>query len=271
MSKRFALSTAALIVFFLAGGCATRGPVVPVAPSAQVAQLDSLLFTPDVIKFQAVLLIDNLMDEKLHIQKIDWGADVNGRPVFTESFTRLKTVSGNGRETVTFPFQIAMKDIETRSAGVSTGETITVSFRGLVQPADSGFGPVPFRMAKSIPLPKAPAFSLEGTEGSPLKVFTVFLKVKNANAFPLTITSMKSYLELNGTRYDLLKTERSTELKPGASETIALKMEQTLGKKLGIALALALSSSLEFNLGGDINCETPYGGLSLPLKLHSAR
>lgn len=271
MCKRRLLIIMTLMVSFLAG-CATRGPVVPIAPSARVMQFDSLLFTPDFIKFQAVLLINNQMDEKLNIQKIDWGADVNDKPVFTESFTQLKTMSRNGQETVTFPFQIAVKEIKSQGVDILADETIKVSFRGLVYPAgDFGFGPIPFTMTKSIPLPKAPAISVEGTEGSPLKVFTVLLKVKNTNPFPMTITSMKSYLELNGTKYDLLKTEGSTEIKPGASETIALKMEQTTGKKLSLALNIATSSSLDFNVGGEINCQTPYGLFSIPLKLRSAR
>src|SRR5574337_326131 len=114
MSKRYLFIMVMLMVFFSAS-CATRGPVVPVAPSVQVTQFDSLLFTPEVVKFQAILVINNRMDEKLNIQKIEWGADVNDKPVFTEPFTNLKAISGNGRETVTFPFQVAVKDIKSRS------------------------------------------------------------------------------------------------------------------------------------------------------------
>lgn len=269
MNKRY-LIVVAILVIFLFAGCASRGPVVPQLPSVQVAQFDSLLFTPDVLKFQAKLVINNRMNVQLNIQKVDYGADVNDKQIFTESFAQLKPITANGQETVTFPFQIAVKDIANRAADLLAQDALNVSFRGQVYTAgDFGFGPIPFRMTKSIPLPKIPEVSIERTEGSPLKTFTVFVKIKNTNAFPLNMKSINSYLELNGTKYNLLRTQGSTEIKPGSSETIALKMENSTGKTLSLALNLAQSSSLQFNIGGDISCQTPYGLVFVPLKLYS--
>lgn len=269
MSKRRLCVFMTLIVFLLVG-CATPGPVVPHAPSVQITQFDSLVFTPDVIKFQAKILINNQMSAKLNIQRVDYGADVQDKPIFTESFTQLQPMKGNGQQTVTFPFQIAMKDIANEGVNILVDEAIRVSFRGQVYPAEGfGFGPIPFKMTKSIPFPKIPDITIERTEGSPLKVFTVFLRIKNTNAYPLDLKSINSYIELNGTKYSLLGTQGSTVIKPGAAETVALKMEQTTGKTLSMALNLAQSSSLQFNIGGDISCQTPYGLIYIPLKLHS--
>jgi LEA14-like dessication related protein len=141
-----------------------------------------------------------------------------------------------------------------------------------VYPAgDFGFAPIPFRLTKSIPLPKIPDVTIERTEGSPLRTFTVFLKVKNINAFPLNIKSINSYIELNGTKYSLLRTQESTEIKPGSAETVSLKMEMSTGKTLGLALNAALSSTPQFTIGGDISCQTPYGLVYVPLKLNSEK
>lgn len=259
-----------ILMLFLFAGCASRGPVVPQVPSVQVTQFDSLLFTPDVIKFQAKLVINNRMNAGLNIQKVDYGVDVNDKQIFTDSFAQLKPITANGQETVTFPFQIAIKDIANRAIDLLAQDALNVSFRGQVYPAgDFGFGPIPFRMTKSIPLPKIPEVTIDRTEGSPLKTFTVFLKIKNTNVFPLNVKSINSYLELNGTKYNLLRTQESKEIKPGSAEIIALKMENSTGKTLSLALNLAQSSSLQFNIGGDISCQTPYGLVYVPLKLHS--
>jgi len=245
---------------------------VPQVPTVQVTQFDSLLFTPDGIKFEAKIVINNRMNGGLNIQKVDFGADVNDKQIFTESFDKLKFLRANAQETVTFPFQIAMKDVKDQGANILADEAMRVSFRGQVYPAgEYGFDPIPFKMTRTIPFPKVPLISIEHTEGSPLKVFIVYLRVKNTNAFPLTIKSMNSYLELNGTKYDLLRTQGTTEIKPGTAEIIALKMEQTRGKQISMALNLKLSSSLKFSIGGDISCQTPYGMVYLPLKLDSER
>ena len=269
MSKRCICFAITLMVIFVVG-CATRGPVVPVAPSVQVTQFDSVLFTPDVIKFQAKLLINNRMDAELNIQKIDYGADVNDKQMFTDSFTQLKPLSGNGQLTVTFPFQIAMKDIKDQAVDVLAEEAIHVSFRGQVYPAgDFGFGPIPIKTTRTIPLPKVPGITIEQTEGSPLKRFTVFLKIQNTNSFPLNLQPIYSYIELNRIKYGMLRTQGSTEIKPGASKTIALEMEESAGKTLIMEQNIATSSSIQFTIGGDIKFDTPYGLIFIPLKLSS--
>ncbi len=269
MSRRHVFVVVTLMVLLLAG-CATRGPIVPQAPTVQVTQFDSLLFTPDVIKFQAKLVIDNRMNTGLNIHEIDYGADVNDTQIFTETFAQLHPMKPHGQQTVTFPFQIAMKDIEKQAVGILADEALRVSFRGEVYPAgDFGFGPIPFRMTRTIPLPKIPSVSIVRTEGSPLRSFTVFLKIKNTNEFPLNIKSMNSYLELNGTEYSLLSARASTEIEPDGTETVALKMEQSTGKILSMALNIAQSSSIQFNIGGEMSFQTPYGLVYIPLKLHS--
>ena len=121
------------VAVFLVAGCAASGPVVPSPPSVQVTQFDSLVITPEVIKFQVKLLIKNQMGAGLDLQKIDYGADVHDKPVFTESFTQLYPIKSNGQEVVTFPFQIAMKDVADRAVDVLAEEAIRVSFRGQVK------------------------------------------------------------------------------------------------------------------------------------------
>jgi len=248
--------------------CGTPGPVVPTPPSVQVTQFDSLVITPEVIKFQAKVLVKNRMGAGLELQKIDYGAAVHDKQAFMESFAQLYPIKPNGDEVVTFPFQIAMKDIAASAVDILAEDQIRVSFRGQVYPV--GFAPVPFEMTKTIPLPKPPAISLEGTKGSPIdRVFTVLLKVKNTNPFPLNIKSIDSYLEMNGTKYSLLRTQQSTQIQPSAAETVALQMEQSTTKTLSMILNVAHSETMQFAVGGEISCQTPYGLIYVPLKIQA--
>ena len=256
------------VLAILLAGCASRGPVAPTPPSVQVTQLDSTVITPEVIKFQARLLVKNRMRGGLELQKIDYGAAVQDKPAFADSFTQLYPIKADGQEVVTFPFQIAMKDIVDRAVDVLAEQAIRVSFRGQVYPI--GFDPVPFEMTKTIPLPRMPDITIEGTQGSPLdRFFTVRLRVKNTNSFPLNIKSVDSYLELNGTRYALLRTQETTEIQPNSAEIVSLRMEQSTDKALSMVLNVAQSPSFQFAIGGDIRCQTPYGLLFLPLKLRA--
>lgn len=258
-----------IVVVLLLAGCASKsGPVVPTPPSVQFTQFDSLVITPDVIKFQVKLLIRNRMRAGLDLQKVDYGVDLHDKLLFIDSFAELHPIKSNGREVVTVPFQIAMKDVLDQAVDVLAEEQLRVSFRGEVYPV--GFDPVPFQQTKTIPLPKIPAVSLEGTRSSPAdRTFTVLLRIKNTNTFPLNVKSIDSYLEMNGTRYSLLRTDGSTEIQPGSAETIPLTVEQSTAKTLSMILNIAQSGSLQFALGGDIRCQTPYGLIFIPLKLDS--
>lgn len=259
-----------VLMFVMLAGCASRGPVVPIEPTVQVTQLDSLLFTPEVIKFQAKIVINNRMNAELEIQKVDYGADVQENEVFMESFDQLKAMKPRGTQTVTFPFQITMEDIRKHAVQVLADGALRVGFRGVVYPApDSGFGPITFSATKTITLPKVPSFSIERIEGSPLNVFTVFLKVKNPNTFPLDFQSIDSFININGTKYSLLKTEGATLINAGAEETVTLRMEHSTGKKLSMAWNILQSSSLEFSIGGEIRCGTPDGVFYIPLEISS--
>ncbi len=252
----------------LLGACASEGPVVPVPPSVRVVRFESVRIAPDAIHFEAQIAIDNRMRAGLDIAKVDWGADVGDRPVFTETFADLHPMRAGGRQTVTFPFRIAMRDIADQAPEILAEEAIRFSFRGLVHPA--GFDPVAFRAARAIPLPKVPAVTIVGAEGSPVDVsFTVFLGIRNPNAFPLVVLAIDSYLAIDGTRYPLLRTEAVEEIGPRSSGRIALTMRQSAAKAAGMVWNVLRSRNPRFDIGGSFTCGTPYGVIDVPLRLGS--
>ncbi len=257
---------AALLVFM--AGCAGQGPVVPKAPSVSVSRLESLSFTPDLIRFQAQVLIRNNMSAGLDFERTDYAVDLFDAELFSDSFNGMKHTNGDGTQTVTFPFQIAMKDVSQRAPDLLSEGTLLVTFRGVVYPSGSfGFDPIPFARTIQIPVPEIPSVAFGGIRGVPFSpAFRIIFRITNPNTFPFSVDRVETFLTINDKKYSLLHTVQSTEVQPGDSGTVVLQMETTPGKTLSMALALGASGGTPSVLvSGSIRCGTPYGWVIFPV------
>ncbi len=248
-------------------GCASKGPVVPVPPTVRVTVLNSTVITPDVVKFRARILINNNMNAPLDFEKVDYGANLFDKPLFSDTFTGMKRTNSNGTETVNFPFQISMKDILAQDVALLAEGNLRVEFHGVVFPAAaSGFAPVRFSRTVQIPIPKIPTISFQGTEGSIVGTrFSVRLSVHNSNDFDMTVDSVDSFLDLNGQRYTLLHTRQESAIPANGEGTVTLSMENSVGKTLSFALNALQGNNAKFTVGGTIVCSTPYGFVYIPI------
>ena len=272
MKKAFQLLLAGGALAFAMAGCASQGPVVSAPPTVRVTELQSLSFTPDLVKFEAKILIHNVMTIALDFDRVDYAVDLFDKELFNDSFNGMKRTNGEGNQTVTFPFQIAMEDIAKQVVDVAAEESLRVTFRGEVYAAaKAGFDPIPFTQTITIPIPKVPLVSLVGVQGVPLSdSFALTFRIKNTNSFTFSVDTVQSFLELNQRRYRLLHTEHSTEMQPGEAGIVTLHMESTPGKTLGMALDLAQSQDKKFAVTGTIRCGTPYGWFIFPMRLEGS-
>lgn len=240
----------------LSAGCVTLGlPVVPVAPTVRVKQFESRLITPTLIRFEARIMIRNRMRAPLEIQDVEWGVDVHGRPLFTETFTELYPMSSNSKQWITLPFQIATRD-------VLAEESLHIRFRGVVR-AD-GFDPVPFEATRVIPIPRLPEVVLESVVGNPYDgELTVLLGVRNRNDYAMTFSRVDTFVDLDGRRYDLLRTDSQSHVGPGATWRLRLTMRHGRGKSTDVAR----DPAVDFTVGGSMACQTPYGTVLVPVEL----
>jgi LEA14-like dessication related protein len=250
-------------------GCASQGPVVPTPPTVRVSAFRSLSFTPDLVQFEAKILIRNTMPVALDFDRVDYATDLFDQELFTESFSGLKRTNGNGNQTVTLPFQIAMDDIARQVVDVVSEESVRVTIRGEVYPVGTfGFAAIPFSSTLTIPIPRVPEVSLIGVQGVPFSdSFTMSFRIRNTNTFAFSVDSVQTSLEINKRKYSLLHTAQATRMQPGESGTVSLHMENTPGKTLGMALNLAQSQDKSFALTGSIRCDTPYGWFIFPVRL----
>jgi LEA14-like dessication related protein len=212
------------------------------------------------------------MSVAMDFERVDYAVDLFDKELFIDSFNGMKRTNGNGNQTVTFPFQIAMDDIAKQVVDVVSEESVRVTFRGEVYPAAKhGFDPIPFTETISLPIPKVPVVALVGVRGAPFSdSFTLTFRIKNTNSFAFSVDTVQTFLELNERRYSLLHTEQSTEMQPGESGIVTLRMENTPGKTLGMALNLAQSPDKKFAVTGTIQCGTPYGWLIFPIRLEGS-
>ena len=267
--QRFAGITAPLAALLLIAGCASEGPAVMEPPTVRVSRLASTVISPTLVKFEAKIVIQNRSSSSLGFERVDYGVDLQDKPLFSDSFADMKVTKGGGSQTVTFPFQIAMKDILDQSIGILAEGAMRVAFRGTVFPASaSGFGPMPFRDEVTIPLPRIPELAFAGVDGTPLSdVFRVRIRVRNTNAFPVTVSSVETYLDINQQRYQMLHSEDSTEIGPNGTGTVTLRMENRPGKTLSMALSALAAQNLRFTVGGTIECKSPYGWIIIPVSV----
>jgi len=267
--KTFFFFPAGVALAFVLAGCASKAPVVSAPPTVRVSELQSLSFTPDLVRLEAKILIHNVMSVPMDFDRVDYAVDLFDKELFKDTFSGMKRTNGDGNQTVTFPFQIAMADIAKQVADVVSEESVRVTFRGEVYPAArTGFDAIPFTDTIVIPIPKVPIVALAGIEGVPLTdSFVVTFSVKNTNTFAFTVDTVQTFLELNQSRYSLLHTEQSTEMQPGETGIVTLRMENAKGKALGMALNLAQSQDRKFAVTGTIRCGTPYGWFIFPIRL----
>jgi hypothetical protein len=269
MQKNIAVVAFCAACAALIAGCASQGPIVSTPPTVTVSSLESTSFSPTLAKYEAKILIHNNAGADMEFQRADYAVDLFDTQLFTDSFSGLKRTKGNGDQTVTFPFQVAMGDIANQGIDLLAEQSLRVTFRGEVYTAARyGMDPVPFTATVTVPIPRMPEVTYVGTDGEPLSdSWRINFTVRNPNSFPFTLTTVKTFLVLNGKRYSLLHTHGATELKPGETAPVVLQMETSPGKALSMALNLATNRNLRFNLTGMVTFKTPYGWVFIPMDL----
>ena len=272
MVKKLRVALLFLAMGLVLAACATKGPEVPQPPTVSVSYFNSYSITPQLIKFESKILIRNHMRVDLDFSKVDYAVDLFDAELFSDTFSGLKRTRGNGTQTVTFPFQIAMEDILKSAPQLLAEGSMRVTFRGEVYPADSfGFGAIPFDETIQIPIPRIPEVAFQGVQALPLTLgsrLKVSLLVRNTNFFPISVEQVDSYLEINANSFPMLHTEQATDIPAGSTRTVVLEMENSPGKTLGMVFSLLQSpDAARFAVSGNIVFGSPYGRIYIPVRV----
>ncbi len=107
-----------------------------------------------------------------------------------------------------------------------------------------------------------------GAQGEPFSdAFRLNFTVTNKNSFPITLTSVKTFLGINEKKYSLLHTRGSVDIQPGETQPVALRMDNPPGKVLSMALNLIQHPNPQFSITGTVTFNTPSGFIYIPLSL----
>jgi LEA14-like dessication related protein len=261
---------AAVVLPFGLAACASapEGPDVPTPPYVEL-RIESRVITPEEIQFLGTVVIENKMRSPLHLEKVDFAAELHDKPILAESVDQPQPMGSRVTRTVTLPIRVSLKNLQDQLEDVLAEESVRVTLHGTVFPV--GFAPIPLTVSAVVPAPRLPEVSFDGADGSPVDGdFWVRLRVRNPNSFPLTFGSVESFLTLNGKRYDLLRSECFDQIAPGGTGPLVLAMHQTRGKGLSILINIAKHRSFDFVVGGSIQCQTPHGLFLVPLEVSSS-
>jgi LEA14-like dessication related protein len=209
--------------------------------------------------------LKNNMPVAIPLDRVDYQFDLNEERLTAGSFDQFQSFKGYGRQVVTFPFHIAFEDIVAHALAKNDDPSYHVDFYGeLFVGGDFPFTSIPFRIAKTIPVPKIPEVRLAGTEGSPLQgEFIVNFRIKNANSFPIWIKAVKTKMELNQRNYELFQNGETPRLEAGETQTLSLKMTNPLGKGIGMLASVLISGKTDIEVSGNIRFGTPFGDIYL--------
>jgi hypothetical protein len=224
------------------------------------------------VKFESKIVIRNHMRVDLDFSRVDYAVDLFDAELFSDTFSGLKRTRGNGTQTVTFPWQIAMEDILKSAPNLLAEGSLRVTFRGEVYPAETwGFGAIPFGETIQIPIPRIPEVGFLGVQALPFGLGSqvrVSLLVRNTNIFPISVQQVDSYLEINANSFPMLHTEQSTDIPAGSARTVVLEMENSPGKTLGMVFSLLQSpDKASFVVSGNIVFGSPYGRIYIPVRV----
>ncbi len=243
-------------------GCAELATVSSITPQVTFERLESVSIQPEGIRLEAVLSIKSPMRVPLPLQAMDYRLDINQQLFVKGTFDRFQDFAARGQQEVTLPFLVPWT-VLTRVPKGQTGSDYHLALRGSVQVGgDYAVARIPFEMTKVLPVPVWPEIGFAGTEGTfGQGTFTIKLKVKNPNTFPIDLNQCQAGMVLNNQTYDLAYVSNATHLEPGASRIVALNLDQALGKGVSMVFNALMNQRLDFRVKGKTEFGTPFGTL----------
>lgn len=256
---------ALVLINLLMFGCATQ-PAGTKIPLVESTTLDSTLITPKIVRFNAKISIKNQMENSLPLEKVEYSVELNGKQLFNASFDGLLVTPSMGEQKVNFPFRIAYKDILNLPPNILQEGLINVKFKGnLHTNKDLRLKPVPFEINQEFPIPRIPVVTLSNKSSPFKKNLKLVFEVDNKNFFPLDISKIDYYMEVDNKKYDLSKSNKTKNIKAKSSGELVLKINKK--DKQSKSAYSTIKKSKQYQLLGSIEYKTPYGIMQAPLEL----
>ncbi len=205
----------------------------------------------------------------LSVARLGYGVELEGTRVATGELPGGLRIPAAGKAPITFPVRVRYRDVPGILSLLGTKrEALGYRLSGTVGvKTPVGVIDLPMSHAASLPLPKLPAFALDGLAIRSVSLtqvaMDVKMRVKNPNAFPIPAGKLDYALALAGAtvaRGD----DRALAGVPGASSAVVtIPLTFSVIEAGRAATDLARGSPVDVNLRGTADV----GGLPIPLDL----
>lgn len=272
---RTATLTLACLAAGLSSGCKTLSDLAAgtAKPGVSVKAVRFGDLSADGLTLLFDTEVSNPYAVDLPLVNLDYGLASGGTQFLTGSAPVQGSVPAHGSTVVVLPAKVSFGPLLTAVSGVRPGAVVpyTADMKLSVDvPAAAGGGRLALPLSKSgeLPVPAVPEVSIAnlkiGQVGLSKALATLTLNVKNTNQFAADLSKLDLGLELSGARVGSVSATRALSLPAGASGTVDLPIEISIGK-LGVAAFNALrGKDAGYRITGETAVQTPYGPLTLP-------
>ncbi len=149
MIRTIMLRTSLAVLLISAGGCATTGGFLQtVAPTLRFIGFNSVSIQPEGVQFEVKMGIKNNMPISLPLNRIEYQFNLNQKRLATGTFNQFSALRGYSEQEVTFPFQLAWKDLVAQAtSGSTSSQEYKVGFNGSLFVSESVALPaIPFTL-----------------------------------------------------------------------------------------------------------------------------
>jgi LEA14-like dessication related protein len=273
--QRYGLLAGVILIFVVMGGCATLRDAVNLRrPGARIAGvglkdvgLESLTLLFDVE-------VDNPYVVPLPIADLDYQLSSVGNPFLSGKADVSGTVPAKGRKTFSLPVEVAYAGLLQVLKGIRPGEVIPYDADLGLSVSPPGTGPLRLAIQRKgeFPVPTVPDAAIDEVKWDKTALDEVAghirLKLVNRNRFPVKLKNLKYGLSLGETEVAKSSVDKSLALAADSGEGFVEIPISFSPEKVGLSVLRMLGAGgADYRLNGDLNIDTPFGPMSLPLRV----
>lgn len=217
--------------------------------------------------------IGNPYSVPLPLADIDYSLASEGTAFLAGKSALQGTIPAAGSRTVPLPLRVEFLELLKVLKGVRPGSVVPYAAEmGLsVDAPVVGRQRLPLRKKGKLPVPAPPGVKITNIRWDKMTLDQAGglaqLQLTNRNAFPVTLSNLKYALSLGGTEVANSALARSVAFgADGGTGTVDIPVSFS-PKSLGLAVfRMLMGKGSGYELNGDMNANTDFGPMSLPLK-----
>ena len=262
-------------LLFILSGCQNIESLVGSLkqPSAEITGARFENFSLSAIDLIFDVKVKNPYSVPLPLVNVDYGLTTSGQQFLTGAADLQSSIPAGQAKTLSVPAKIDFLEVLKSLQEFKPGSVIPYTADLGLSVNAPGIGPLrlPLKKEGKLPIPTAPDVRLEEIKWEELMLSSakgiLKLKVVNQNEFPMDLSNLSYVLSLAGTKVASTGIEQGiTFAESGGAHTLDIPISFS-PQNLGLAAFRILTGKgTGYKLDGEMDVNTPFGALPLPLK-----